>query len=205
MHNDIVIPKNNEAEFAEIASKLGIDKLYFLYGQNEFSEDKIREKLDKIKESFNINFEIGVLTKNKDIKLKTKLIAAKSSDKDRYLIESRKVKLIYGFEEIGRKDYLHQRASGLNHIMCELARKNNIIIGFSYNILINSEELQIPIIAGRMRQNITLCQKFKVKTTIASFSENPFDLRAPHDVSSLFKLLGMNERNVKDSLNYNLV
>jgi len=30
MASDIIIPKNNEAEFIEIAAKLGIKKLYFL-------------------------------------------------------------------------------------------------------------------------------------------------------------------------------
>ena len=204
MHNDIALPKNNEAEFAEIASKLGIGKLYFLYGQNEFNEDRIRKKLETIKENFDVNFEIGLIIKNKDSKIKTKIIAAKSSDNDRFLIETKKVKLIYGFEELGRKDYLHQRASGLNHIMCELARKNNIIVGFSYGSLVNSDELQSQIIAGRMRQNINLCHKYKVKTIIASFAENPFDLRAHHDVSSLFKLLGMDGRIIKNSFSYNL-
>ena len=205
MPSDIVIPKNNESEFAEIALRLGINKLYFLYEQNEFNEDKINKKINSIKENFNINFEIGLLIKAKDInKSKTKITAAKSSDNDRFLIESKKIKLIYGFEELDRKDYLHQRASGLNHIMCELARKNSVIIGFSYSSLVNADELQTSIIAGRMKQNIQLCQKYKVKNVIASFAENPFDLRAPHDVSSLFKLLGMNGKHIKTSLGFNL-
>jgi RNase P/RNase MRP subunit p30 len=111
--------------------------------------------------------------------------------------------VIYGFEELGRKDYLHQRASGLNHIMCELAKKNNIVIGFSYSQLLNNED-NMPTILGRMAQNIKLCQKYKVKTIIGSFAENPFSLRAPHDISNLFKLFGMNERNVNISFAYNL-
>jgi len=106
--------------------------------------------------------------------------------------------VIYGFEELGRKDYLHQRASGLNHIMCELAKKNNVSIGFSYSSLLNNE-IDSPVVIGRMAQNIKLCQKYKVKMIIGSFAENPFDLRAPHDLSNLFKIFGMDERNVKAS------
>jgi len=49
-------------------------------------------------------------------------------------------------------------------------------------------------------QNIALCQKYKVKTVIGSFSEKPFDMRAPHDVESLFFLLGMDGRRIKESL-----
>ena len=204
MNSDIVTPKNNESEFMEVASKLGFKKLYFLYEQNEFIEDKIRKKLETIKENYNVNFEIGFILKNKNTNIsKSNLTVAKSSDKDRFLIESKKVKLIYGFEEIGRKDYLHQRASGLNHIMCELARKNNVAIGFSYSQLINSNEFQSAILIGRMSQNIKLCQKYRVKTVVASFAENPFDLRAQHDISSLFRFFGMDEKIIKDSFSQN--
>lgn len=204
MSNDIVIPQDNEAEFAEVALKLGIKKLYFLYEFNNFDEQKINKKLETIKESHNLNFETGIITKNADInktKTNSKLIVAKSSDRDRFLIESKKVKVIYGFEETGRKDYLHQRASGLNHIMCELARKNNLVIGFSYSQLLNNDNSSVLL--GRMAQNIRLCQKYKVKTIIGSFAEKPFDLRASHDVSSLFRLSGMNEQNIHSSFSYN--
>ena len=201
MNSDIVIPKNNENEFAEIASKLEIKKLYFLYELNDFDEQKINKKLESIKEKYNLNFETGIIVKSQDankIKINSKLTVAKSSDKDRFLIENKKIKVIYGFEELGRKDYLHQRASGLNHIMCELAKKNNVSIGFSYSSLLNNE-IDSPVVIGRMAQNIKLCQKYKVKMIIGSFAENPFDLRAPHDLSNLFKIFGMDERNVKAS------
>ena len=206
MKSDIVIPQNNEAEFADVALKLGIKKLYFLYEFNNFDEQKINKKLEAIREKYNLNFETGIIVKNQDankIKINSKLIIAKSSDKDRFLIESRKVKLIYGFEELGRKDYLHQRASGLNHIMCGLAKKNNITIGFSYSSLLNNDA-NSPVLIGRMAQNIKLCRKYKVKTIIGSFAENPFNLRAPHDLFNLFKIFGMDERNVKSSFSYNL-
>ena len=131
----------------------------------------------------------------------SKLLVAKSSDKDRFFIESKKIKLIYGFEEIYKKDYMHQRASGLNHIICELASKNNVAIGFSYSSLFNKNSADTPLLIGRMMQNITLCQKYKVKTIIGSFSEKPYDMRAPHDVISLFTMLGMESKKIKESLN----
>ena len=88
MNSDIVTPKNNESEFMEVASKLGFKKLYFLYEQNEFIEDKIRKKLETIKENYNVNFEIGFILKNKNTNIsKSNLTVAKSSDKDRFFIE----------------------------------------------------------------------------------------------------------------------
>ena len=120
------------------------------------------------------------------------------------LIESKKIKLIYGFEGVNRKDFLHQRASGLNHTLCELAKKNNIIIGFSYSSLINKSSQDSSLLIGRMMQNISLCRKYKVKTIIGSFSEKPYEMRSPHDIINLFKLFGMDGRGAKESVSYHL-
>ena len=204
MFSDIVIPKNNETEFVEIASKLGLRKLYFLYNFNEYNQENIKKKLDYINNK-KINLKIGFLVNQKNINnamQHSKLLAAKSSDKDRLFIEGEKIKLIYGFEEINKKDYMHQRASGLNHILCELARKNNIAIGFSYSSLLNKSGHVTSILIGRMMQNIRLCQKYKVKTAIGAFSENPFDLRSQHDVMSLFNMFGMDNRKIKESFSF---
>ena len=193
MFTDIALPNNNEAEFIETASKLGIKKLYFLYDFNGYDEDKVQKKSLSIKNHHNINIETGIIVNQKNMNKamqQSKLLVAKSSDKDRFFIESKKIKLIYGFEEINKNDYLHQRASGLNHIICVSARKNNVVIGFCYSSLLN-KNYPAHLLMGRMIQNIRLCNKYKVKTIIASFAENPFDLRSPHDVGSLFKQIGM--------------
>ena len=190
MFSDIIIPKNNEAEFIQIASKLNIKKLYFLYDFDDYNEEKIQKKLESI-ENKKINVEIGFVVNQKNFNKAAKksgFMVAKSSEKDRLFIESKKIKIIYGFEEYGRRDFMHQRASGLNHILCELAAKNKVSVGFSYSSLINSKNA--PVLLGRMIQNLGLCRKYKVNTAIASFSSNPFGLRQPHDAASLFKLLG---------------
>lgn len=203
---DTVIPKNNEAEFVEVAHKLGIKKLLFLYDFDEYDKNKIQEKIDST-ENKKINLQIGFTVNQKNINKASKtskLLVAKSSDNDRHFIESKKIKLIYGFEEIHKKDYLHQRASGLNHIICELASKNNVAIGFSYSSLFNKNHTYASQLIGRMMQNISLCRKYKVKTVIGSFSNNPFHLRSPHDLISLFTLLGMNIKNIKESITMGL-
>lgn len=203
MFTDIVLPHNNEAEFIEIASKLGIKKLYFLYDFNYYNEDKIGKKLALIKNSHNINIEAGIIANQKNLNKaqhQSRLIAAKSSDSDRFFIESKKMKLIYGFEETSKRDYLHQRASGLNHITCEIAKKNNVSVGFSYSSLLNKSGFATSLLIGRMIQNIALCQKYKVKTIIGSFSQNPFHLRSQHDLECLFALLGMSIKNIRNSL-----
>ena len=203
MFRDIIIPKNNEAEFIEIASKLGLKKLYFLYDFDDYNEDKIQKKLELIKNHKNINIETGFIVNHKNINKASKhskLLVVKSSDKDRFFVESKKIRLIYGFEEINKKDYLHQRASGLNHVICEFAKKNNVAIGFSYNLLFNKNDIFTSLLIGRIMQNIALCQKYKVNTIIGSFSIDPFKIRSPFDIISLFTTFGMNGKNIKESL-----
>src|SRR3989338_8126473 len=152
MFADIALPKNNEYEFIQAAKRLGIKKLYFLYDFEEYD----KKNLNTI-DSKNFEIETGFTINQKNINRAlghSKLLAAQSSDKDRFFIESKKIKLIYGFEDVNRKDYLHQRASGLNHVLCELANKNNVSIGFSYTSLFNKNPAISSQIIERMMQNI---------------------------------------------------
>ena len=188
---DIVVPNNNEMEFIAIAEKLGFKGLCFLYDVNDYlAKRKIENKKNKIK-IYN-----GVLVNSKNIgKIKTKLkdagvfIAIKSSNNDRDVIEKSNVSMIFSLEDELRKDFIHQRASGLNHIMCNLAKQNDVIIGFSIKSILNSEKKHI--ILGRIAQNIKICRKFKTKTIVASFAEKPFEMRSMHDITSLFGFLGL--------------
>src|SRR3989338_3820464 len=201
MFADIVFPKNNEQEFVQIASRLGIKKLYFTYDFNYYNEEKIQKKIDALKQN-GLSIKTAIIVNQKNLSKmlhNSKPLIAKSSDSDRLLIDGKKIKLIYGFEQINRKDYLSQRASGLNHITCEAAKKNNVAIGFCYSSLLG-KNYPAYLLIGRMMQNISFCQKYKVKTIIGSFSENPFDLRAPHDVAGMFAMLGMDGKKIKESL-----
>ncbi len=179
---EIVFPKNNEEEFIGIASRIGIKNIIFIYDIGDFKNAE--EKVKTI--NTNIGIETGIIVTQKSLKKAaslSKFLIAKSSPFDRLMIESKKMKLIYGFEELGKKDFMHQRASGLNHINAELARKNNTIIGFSYGSLIRHENPSK--LMGRIAQNMKICRKYRCKTLFASFSENPFDLRASYEVLSL--------------------
>jgi len=195
---DIIIPNNNEKEFILLAEKLGYKTLCFLY-----NFDKYLEKKDF--ESKNIKITYGILADRNNInkinnKLKNKndFVAIKSSENNREIIEASKADLIFSFEENHKRDFMHQRASGLNHILCKLAEQNNIIIGFSLSSILDSKNKHVVL--GRITQNIKLCRKYKVKTVIASFASNPYEMKSPHDIISLFEILGMHPKEAKDSL-----
>ena len=184
---DIVIPNNNEEEFIAIARKLGYKTLHFLYNYDDYHSKK-----KNFADVPGIKIVNGILADSKKLKkIKNKIegvfVAAKSSDKDMEIMEGSLANLIFSFEENPRRDFIHQRASGLNHILCSLARKNNIAIGFSSSSILNSKNTHE--ILGRIMQNLRMCRQFKVKTIIASFAKNPYEMRSMHDLMSLFKIL----------------
>ena len=188
---DFVVPNNNENEFIAMAERLGYKGIYFLYNLDDYlnKNKKFEIKTKKIK----IN--IGIIADYKNIyKIKNKLkdkdvfVAVKSSDNDKEIIEKSGVSMIFSFEENSRRDFIHQRASGLNHILCKSAKENNVTIGFSVKSILDAENKQE--ILGRMMQNMNLCRKFKVKTAIASFAQKPLEMREVHNLTSLFEILG---------------
>lgn len=185
---DIVIPNNNEEELIAMAEKLGYTGLYFLYNFNDYLNN--RKEFDK---NNKIKIYTGILADSRNINKINKLnkkvfVAIKSSNKDREVIDKSKVDMIFSFEDAVRRDFIHQRASSLNHILCRLAKEKNVIIGFSLSSILNAGNKSVVL--GRMVQNIKLCRKFKVKTVIASFAQKPLDMRSNHDMISLFKSLG---------------
>jgi len=203
---DIIIPNKNEKEFVSIAEKLGYKELYFLYSIDHYLNKKFFD-------SKNIKISYGILADPKNVdriknKLKNKkdFVAIKNSENNREIIEASKANLIFSLEENNKRDFMHQRASGLNQILCKLAKQNNVTIGFSLNSILDS--INKHVILGRIMQNIKLCRKYKVKTVIASFAFNPYEMRSPHDIISLFVSLGMHPKEAKDSmktLNKNII
>lgn len=206
MFRDIALPKNNEEEFLELAAKLGIKKICFLYNFDDCSYEDTQKKLSSIENNNNLIIESGFIVTQKNIgqaSSLSKLLAVKSSSMDRFFTESKKLRIIYGFEEIFKRDSLHQRASGLNHVICELCRKNGVAIGLPYGSLLNKNSQTAALSIGRFIQNISLCQKYNVNLLIGSFSDKPFDMRPPYDIISLFSLLGMDGKKIKEALSMN--
>ncbi len=184
---DIVIPAGNEKEFALTAKRLCFKGICFLYSFNDFFKDGVKIE--------GIETHKGLLISSKDFeKAKSKIrgrnifVAIKSTGDDRNPMKELKSSVFFSFEEIVSRDFMHQRGSGLNHILCRLAKENSITIGFSLKSILNSANPSM--ILGRMMQNISLCSKFKVKTAIASFASSPYEMRSPHDLEGLFRLLG---------------
>ena len=193
---DIVFPNQNEKEFIEMAGKLEYSELCLVYDSKEKFPKP--HELENLRKDSGMGIYTGFLATYKNLnRHQADLILVKSSLKDRTILESRGADMIFNMEHGSGRDFIYSRNSGLTHVLSRLASKNNVIAGFSFSLLLNSENL--PQIMGRIMQNIRFCRKYKVKTVIASFAGNPYEMRSWHDLISLFVSLGMHQKEAKDS------
>jgi len=202
MFTDIVFPRNNEKKFIDVAEKLGVKSLCFVYdAKNKDEIDKINNKIKRIQKTTKIKIFTGIIADASNINKVRRLAdinLVHASDRNQEIIEKAKPDIIFNLESPGRKDFIYSRNSGLNQVLCNLANKHNIMVGISINSIIKSKKKNVAL--GRIKQNIRLCQKYRVKTAIASFAEDPYEMRSPYELRSLLAVLGANTNYQKKSL-----
>lgn len=114
-----------------------------------------------------------------DIKKASKPIIFSSNDDElnRKVLEKEKIDtLLLNLKE--RKDYQKQRNSGLDNVMAKEAGKKGVVIGINLDEIVNSKEKDKTEILARLRQNISLCKKHKVKMTFIGKNKDIYDLKA---------------------------
>lgn len=125
-----------------------------------------------------------------------------SNKGERKNFEDKKIKLFFDLENKDERDFIHQRNSGINHILAKIAHDKEKIIGFNFSTILNSKPEKRAQLLGRMRQNVKLCRKYKVKTFLGSFASEPFELRSDYELRAFGFMIGMNPREVKYSLQF---
>ena len=134
--------------------------------------------------------------RNEIRKNKGKTIICSSNDDDlnRKILEKEKVDIFMPLLE-NRKDFQKQRNSGLNHVLAKIAKKNNVVIGISLDEIVKSKEKEKSKVLARIKQNIRLCNKNKLKMRFVFSDKNKRDI---HDLKALGLILGMPTQMVKD-------
>jgi len=117
---------------------------------------------------------------------------------NRTALESKKVDILLSPEKDREKDFMKVRDSGLNQVLCKLAKNNNIAIGFNFNDILNANSLERSRILGKMIQNVDLCKKYKVRTVVGSFASRWEDLRSESDLESFARVIGIEKVNNKN-------
>ncbi len=138
----------------------------------------------------------------KKISPSNKIIVIKTTNDDisRSCLENKNIDILLGLESCNSRDFIHYRNSGLNQVLCKLAKKNNVAIGFSFNDILNNEKKEIVL--GRMMQNVMLCRKYKLKIVIGSFASKDIEIKNKSELMSFGKVIGMNGSEIRQSLNF---
>ena len=87
---------------------------------------------------------------------------------------------------VNKKDRFKQRDSGFDSVLARLAKKKNVIIGINLDEVLNSEKREKSDIISRIRQNVRLCNKNKLKMEF--ISSKKID---KYNLKSLGLMLGM--------------
>jgi len=130
-------------------------------------------------------------------KNKSKTIIFSSSDDElnRKVLEKLPIHILL-LSQTGRKDRFKQRDSGFNQVLAKAAKKKNAVIGINLDEIIEAEGEKKKDILARVKQNIKLCNKNKIKMNfIALREENKRDI---YDLKSLGLILGMPTQMTKN-------
>lgn len=193
---DIVIPNANEAKFIEMAEKLGYTDLILLY-------DKPK-KMDEFQKITSVKLKSGVMVNPAKQSLRPNQInVVPNSKSSRYFFESKKTSMIFNLE-LGRKEYMHHRNSGLNQVLCKFLKDNEIRLALNFSLILDSYGPKRASIMGRMAQNIRFAGKYGFGCVICSFAKEPAQMRSPEDLIAFFSLLGMEIDVAKSSMSYSV-
>jgi len=118
-------------------------------------------------------------SKNKD----KVIVLGRDIEFNRKILENKRVSVLILNHKIG-KDKLKERDSGLNQVLCKIARDNSITFAIDFNEIITNDQKQRAKILGRIKQNIKLIKKFKNKVIVINQPEDKLSL------SALFRILG---------------
>lgn len=113
----------------------------------------------------------------KELKEKPIIFSSDNDDLNRKALEKLPIQILL-INLRNRKDFQKQRNSGFNQVMAKIAKKNNITIGINLDEIINSKNKDQ--ILARIRQNIILCNKNKLKMKFIQqeHKRNIYDLKA---------------------------
>lgn len=101
-----------------------------------------------------------------------KLIIFSNEDEElnRKILEKENINILL-LNQSNKKDKLKQRDSGFNHVLAKIAKSKNVTIGINLDEILNSDKKNKAKILGRIRQNIKICNKNKLKMMFFSEKE----------------------------------
>ena len=97
------------------------------------------------------------------------IFSSEDDDLNRKILEKENISILL-LNQKNRKDFTKQRNSGFDSVMAKIASKKKIIVGINLDELINQNIKEKAQIIARIKQNIDLCKKYKVKSIFLKFA-----------------------------------
>jgi hypothetical protein len=180
MRLDIVLAEGNEKGFAKRAAELGLQGL-LIFSKRKFQVFSVQ----------GLSIAQGLIVEHKP---KPGLTIAEKPT--RHTFEKLRPSIVFGTELQNAQDKTHFRRSGLDDVVCRLAKQHNIMVGLGPAVVLRAP-LPESVVIGRMMQNIRFCRRFGVKLVLASFAKSPDEMRAHHDLKAFGISLGMTPEEAK--------
>lgn len=119
---------------------------------------------------------------------KTIIFSSDNDELNRKVLEKEKINVLL-LNQTQRKDRFKQRDSGFNQVLAKLAKKNNVEIGINLDEILEAKGEKKKEILARIKQNIKLCNKHKLKMDFIALKEK--NKRDVYDLKALGLVLGM--------------
>jgi len=126
--------------------------------------------------------------KNKQI-----IFTSENDELNRKVLEKLKINTLL-LNQKSRKDSQKQRNSGLNQVLAKIAKKNKVTIGINLEEIIESKNKEKGLILARIKQNVKLCNKNKVKMEFISKiqKKDSYELKALGSVLNMPTFMSKN-------------
>lgn len=185
MREFVLTQFGQEEKILQKAKELDYKDLVLVYNISE-SNNLTSEMIKKLKNSFDGELKFGlVVVERKNLKnpLFDVFLQLGTSKETVF----RGINYVYNNEFEEQKDFIHQRRSGLNHVILTDFAKKGIEVLFSYSELQKANSKKKALFLGRIMQNIKLCEKYGVNYSFASLGDIS-SMRSYYDVQALNRL-----------------
>lgn len=181
MDNIIVMKENTELE--SLSKQLGFTRTLFLDKDFILLETKSKKEI------------LDVISRARG-----KPIFYRATDEEtlRYVLERTPIKVVFGAEFIAAKDSMHHVRGGLDQVLCKIAAEKGKVVAFSLHDLLQANNK--GALLARMKFNIKLCQKYKVKTFFSTFASTKWELRSAKDMEAMWRVMGGTGSNLRLNL-----
>lgn len=177
---DNIVAMKENVEIEALSAQLGFTRTFFLEKDFILLETKSKKEI------------LDTLSRAKG-----KPIFYRATDEEtlRFVLERTPLKMVLGMEYIAVKDSVHHVRGGLDQVLCKIAAEKGKTMVFSLHDLLQATNK--GALLARMKFNIKLCQKYKVKTFFSTFAQNKWELRSAKDLEAMWRVLGGQGSNLR--------